>query len=150
MKLRVAYVLGTWFGCGRIPAPGTVGTIAALPLYFALQALGAYGVLIGAIAISAIGIWASDLIARSRAEEDPQFVVIDEVAGMLITLAFGAHTWTAVLVGFVAFRIFDQWKPWPAHVLEARLPGGWGIVLDDVAAGLWAALLLFALRPWIE
>jgi phosphatidylglycerophosphatase A len=150
MKLRIAYVLATWFGCGRVPfAPGTVGTLGALPLYWALRGLGPYGVLCGAIAITAIGIWASGLVSRSSAVKDPQIVVIDEVAGLLVTLVPGVHGWNELIAGVVAFRIFDQWKPWPAYVFEARLPHGWGIVMDDVAAGVWGALLLFALHCWI-
>ncbi len=147
MKLRIAYVLATWFGCGRVPfAPGTVGTLGALPLYWVLRELGPYGVLCGAIAITAIGIWASGLVSRSSAVKDPQIVVIDEVAGLLVTLIPGVHGWVELIAGVVAFRIFDQWKPWPANVFEARLPHGWGIVMDDVAAGVWGALLLFALH----
>jgi phosphatidylglycerophosphatase A len=150
MTLRIAYALATWFGCGRIPlAPGTAGTLAALPLYWALRGLGGYGVLAGAIVITALGIWSSGHVARSRGEKDPQIVVIDEVAGMLVTLIPGADDWITVLAGFVAFRMFDQWKPWPASLFEARLPQGWGIVLDDVAAGAWAAIFLLALRNWL-
>jgi phosphatidylglycerophosphatase A len=149
MKLRVAYVLATWFGCGLVPgAPGTVGTLGALPLYWWLRSFGPYGVAVGALAITVVGVWASNQVARTRGEKDSQIIVIDEVAGMLITLAPGAHGW-GVVVGVIAFRVFDQWKPWPANVFEARLPGGWGIVMDDVAAGIWAALLLLAVRPWI-
>jgi phosphatidylglycerophosphatase A len=150
MKTSVAYVLATWFGCGRVPfAPGTLGTLAALPLYSLLSRLGPYGVLSGAVAITFVGVWASGHVARTRAQKDPQIVVIDEVAGMLVTLLPGGQGWN-IVAGFVAFRIFDQWKPWPANVLEARLPDGWGIVMDDVAAGAWAALLLVVLRMWIE
>ena len=150
MKTRIAYVLATWFGCGRIPfAPGTLGTLAALPLYWLLRSAGPYAVLCGAIVITLVGVWAAGLVARTRAQKDPQIVVIDEVAGMLITLVPGAQGWS-ILAGFVAFRIFDQWKPWPACVFEARLPDGWGIVMDDVAAGVWAALTLLVLRTWIE
>jgi phosphatidylglycerophosphatase A len=150
MKLRIATVLATWFGCGRVPfAPGTLGTLAALPVFFMLRELGAYGVLGGAIVITILGVWASGHVARASAVKDPQIVVIDEVAGLLVTLSPGAQGWS-VLVGLVAFRIFDQWKPWPANVFEARLPDGWGIVMDDVAAGVWAALLMVTLRTWIE
>jgi phosphatidylglycerophosphatase A len=149
MKARIAYVLAIWFGCGRVPiAPGTAGTLGALPLYWLLQELGAVGVSCGALVIVAIGVWASTQVARTRGEDDPQIVVIDEVAGMLVTLVPSSGGWS-VAVGFVAFRIFDQWKPWPANVCEARLPGGWGIVMDDVAAGVWAALLLVALHTWL-
>lgn len=150
MKRRIAYVLATWFGCGRVPfAPGTAGTLAALPLYWLLRAAGPYAVLSGAVAITFIGVWAAGLVARTRGQKDPQIVVIDEVAGMLITLIPGAQGWS-ILAGFVAFRVFDQWKPWPANLCETRLPAGWGIVMDDVAAGAWAALVLLALRTCIE
>lgn len=149
MKARIAYVLAIWFGCGRVPiAPGTAGTLGALPLYWLLHELGALGILCGALVIVAIGVWAATHVARTRAEHDPQIVVIDEVAGMLVALVPSSGGWS-VAIGFIAFRIFDQWKPWPANVCEARLPDGWGIVMDDVAAGVWAALLLVALHTWI-
>ena len=148
MKLRIAYLLATWFGCGRVAfAPGTLGTLAALPVFWLLRELGTYAVLAGAVAVTFVGIWASGLVARASAVKDPQIVVIDEVAGLLVTLSPGAQGWS-VVAGLVAFRIFDQVKPWPANVFEARLPDGWGIVMDDVAAGAWAALLLVAMRTW--
>jgi phosphatidylglycerophosphatase A len=149
MKLRIAYVLATWFGCGRVPfAPGTLGTFAALPLYWALRELGTYAVFTGAVVTTFVGVWASGVVARSRDQKDPQIVVIDEVAGLLVALSPGAQGWS-IVAGLLAFRIFDQWKPWPANVFEARLPDGWGIVMDDVAAGVWAALVVVALRTWI-
>jgi phosphatidylglycerophosphatase A len=149
MKLRIAYVLATWFGCGRVPfAPGTLGTFAALPLYWALRGLGTYAVFTGAVVTTFVGVWASGVVARSRDQKDPQIVVIDEVAGLLVALSPGAQGWS-IVAGLVAFRIFDQWKPWPANVFEARLPDGWGIVMDDVAAGVWAALVVVAMRTWI-
>jgi phosphatidylglycerophosphatase A len=73
-------------------------------------------------------------------------VVIDEVAGVLVTLAASPPTWGGLVAGVVAFRIFDQTKPWPANVAERRLPRGWGVVFDDIAAGVWGALVLVALR----
>ena len=150
MTTRLAYVLATWFGCGRVPvAPGTAGSLGALPLYLLLRDLGPYAVMCAALAITGIGVWASSHIARVRHEEDPQIVVIDEVAGMLVTLVPSSSA-LSIALGFVAFRVFDQWKPWPAYVCEARLPGGWGIVLDDVAAGVWAALLLAVLCTCFE
>ncbi|HKP62356.1 MAG TPA: phosphatidylglycerophosphatase A [Polyangiales bacterium] len=147
MSLRIAYLLATWFGCGRVPRmPGTIGTLAALPLYWLLQALGSWGVAAGALAVTALGVWAADRVARSLGAKDPQIVVIDEVAGLLVALSPNVHGWSAVLFGVIAFRVFDQWKPWPAAQFEANLPGGWGIVMDDIAAGSWVALLLVALR----
>jgi phosphatidylglycerophosphatase A len=128
MGRRVAYVLATWFGCGRVPiAPGTVGTLGAIPLYLAVRPLGWTAVIGAAFAVTVIGIWVADIVARDSGQKDPQFVVIDEVAGVLFTLAAAPPTWSGLAVGVVAFRVFDQIKPWPANVAERRLPGGWGI-----------------------
>ena len=146
MKHRVAYLLAIWFGCGRVPiAPGTAGTLGALPLYLLLRPSGPWVVLAAAALLGAIGIWAADEVIARTAEKDPQIVVIDEVVGVLVTLAASEPTTTSLVVGVVLFRIFDQWKPWPARSLEA-LPGGWGVVMDDVAAGVWGAAALVALR----
>ncbi|MEO6418257.1 MAG: phosphatidylglycerophosphatase A, partial [Polyangiaceae bacterium] len=95
-----------------------------------------------AAALGAVGVWAANEVIASTGEKDPQIVVIDEVVGVLITLSVSRPTWASVAFGVVAFRAFDQLKPWPARTFERRLPGGWGVVMDDVAAGAWGALLL--------
>jgi phosphatidylglycerophosphatase A len=95
--------------------------------------------------LAGVGVWAADHVIARTGLKDPQIVVIDEVVGVLLTLAASAPTWTSLVAGFVLFRIFDQWKPWPARSLES-LPGGWGVVMDDVAAGVWGAAVLGALR----
>jgi phosphatidylglycerophosphatase A len=143
---RVAYVVATWFGVGRVPlAPGTAGTLAAVPLYLLLRPQGPLVVLAIAGLLTVAGVWAAGHVVKATGESDPQIVVIDEVVGVLITLAASAPTWTSVAAGFVLFRIFDQWKPWPARSLES-LHGGWGVVMDDVAAGVWGAAVLGLLR----
>jgi phosphatidylglycerophosphatase A len=143
----IAYVLSIWFGCGLVPrAPGTAGTVGALPLYWILRGWGVGAILIGALLVTAIGIWASDRTARRLGQKDPQIVCIDEVAGVLFTWAAAPTSWAGILVGFVLFRIADQLKPWPARTAERRLPGGWGIMLDDVFAGAWAAALVLVAR----
>lgn len=143
---RVAWALATWFGCGFVPvAPGTAGTLGALPLYFAVRGAGPLAVLGAAAALTVVGVWAAGIVAEDTGRHDPQIVVIDEVAGVLVTLAAAGTSLVAVAVGFVLFRIFDSTKPFPAGRAE-RLPGGWGIVLDDVAAGAWGALGLVGLR----
>jgi phosphatidylglycerophosphatase A len=143
MRRRLAYVLATWFGCGLVPiAPGTAGTLGAIPLYLALRPLGPMAVLGAALVITFVGIWVAGIVALDTGRKDPQIVVIDEVAGVLFTLAAAPPTWLGLVVGFVAFRLFDQLKVWPANVAERRLPGGWGIVLDDVAAGAWGAVVV--------
>jgi phosphatidylglycerophosphatase A len=137
---QVAFWLALWFGCGLVPiAPGTAGTLGALPLYFLLRLGGAPVVAAGAVALTAIGIWAAGRVARQLGTHDPQVVCIDEVAGVMVALVVAPHTWAGVATAVVLFRLTDQVKPWPARMLERRCPGGWGIVLDDIAAGVWAA-----------
>ena len=101
---------------------------------------------VAALAVTAIGIWAASVVARDLGKKDPQIVVVDEVAGMLVTMLPMAHvSWRAILCGFVLFRLFDITKPWPVRRFEA-LPGGWGIVMDDVVAGGFGACVMVGLR----
>jgi phosphatidylglycerophosphatase A len=142
MKRRIAYVLAIWFGCGRVPrAPGTAGTLGAIPLFLLLRPHGPVVVLAAAALLTVVGVWAANHVIATTRQNDPQIVVIDEVAGVLVTLAASTPSWTSVVAGVVLFRIFDQWKPWPARSLES-LHGGWGVMMDDVAAGAWGALAL--------
>lgn len=123
-----------------------MGTVGAIPLYLLAARAGRPGVAGAAIAVTAIGIWAADVVARDLGKKDPQVVVVDEVAGMLVTmLPMREVSWRAVAIGFVLFRLFDITKPWPARRLE-RLPGGWGIVMDDIAAGVFGAAAVAGLR----
>jgi phosphatidylglycerophosphatase A len=146
MKHRLAHLLAIWFGCGRVPKmPGTAGTIGALPLYLLLVRGGPWAVAAGAVVVTFVGVWAATQVVRASGLPDPQFVCIDEAAGVLVTLVAAPYTWQGVLAGVVLFRIFDQWKPWPARRAE-KLREGWGVVMDDVIAGLWGATVLLALR----
>lgn len=143
---RVATVLATWFGCGFSPkAPGTAGSLGAIPLYLLVARAGLPGVAIAGVVVGAVGVWSSSVVAKQRGLKDPQLVVIDEVAGVLVTmLPVRVVSWQAVVAGFLLFRLFDVVKPWPIRRLEA-LPGGWGIMLDDVGAGIVAAAIMAAL-----
>jgi phosphatidylglycerophosphatase A len=144
---RAADVIATWFGCGLSPiAPGTVGAVGALPLFYgARAALGSAGVLGAAALVGVVGTWAAGEFARRVDEKDPQRVVVDEVCGVLIALAFSGHDVRALTTAFVLFRLLDMWKPWPIGLLE-RMPGGLGIMLDDVAAGALAGIVVAVLR----
>lgn len=144
---RLAWTLATWFGCGLVPtAPGTMGTLGAIPLYWAAARAGRPGVAVAAMVVTAIGVWAASVVARDLGTKDPQVVVVDEVAGMLVTmLPVRSVSVGAVVVGFLVFRLLDVTKPWPIRRFEA-LPGGWGIVMDDVAAGIVGAGILAALQ----
>jgi phosphatidylglycerophosphatase A len=136
-------VLATWFGCGLSPlAPGTAGTLGALPLYLAVAPVGPWAVGLAAALVAAIGVAAAARVERLRGLKDPQLICIDEVAGVLVALTAARFELGQVALAVVLFRLFDILKPWPVRLLERRLPGGWGIVGDDLAAGAWAALLL--------
>lgn len=146
VKARVAYILAIWFGCGLSPiAPGTVGSLGALPLYYAVRNYGTVGVLGAALVTAVIGIWAAGIVADRLNAKDPQIVVIDEVSGVLITLAAAPPSAMGVVTAFVLFRLFDMSKPFPARQAE-RLPGGFGIVVDDVVAGIQGAVVMLLLR----
>jgi phosphatidylglycerophosphatase A len=146
MKDRVAYWLAIWFGCGRFPRmPGTAGTVGAVPLYLALAPGGPLAVAAGALLVTLVGVWAATRVVRQTGLKDPQIVCIDEAAGVLITLTAAPLTWQGTLAGVVLFRVFDQLKPWPARRAE-RWREGWGVVMDDVFAGLWGAAVLVSAR----
>jgi len=146
MKYRLAYLLAIWFGCGRFPKmPGTAGTVGAVPLYLLLVQGGPLAVAAGAVVVTFVGVWAATEVVRATGIKDPQIVCIDEAAGVLITLVVAPYNWKGVLASLVLFRIFDQWKPWPARWAE-KLREGWGVVMDDVFAGLWGAALVLAAR----
>jgi phosphatidylglycerophosphatase A len=146
--IRLADIISTWFGCGRSPfAPGTVGSAAAIGIAIVLQRYAGFGPVhfaVLALLLLAPATWAAGVSARAAKLEDPQFVVVDEVIGQWISLA-GARmlNWKSFLAAFALFRLFDIWKPPPVRQLE-RLPGGLGINADDVMAGVYAALVLFA------
>src|SRR5579864_5853420 len=149
LKGVVARAIATWFGCGYAPVgPGTAGSLAALAIAIALHL--AYGSGRGTFLLLTLllllpGIWASDVFAKRIGQKDPHAVVVDEVLGQWLTLA-GAATlsWKSWLAAFAFFRLFDIWKPPPARQLEA-LPGGIGIVADDLMAGLYGAVAIFLL-----
>jgi phosphatidylglycerophosphatase A len=141
----LAHALAVWFGCGHVPkAPGLAGTLGAIPVYLAIRSRGPVVVAAVGVLITAIGIWASGRVARRLGKKDPQIICIDEVAGVFITWVAAPPSLPGLVAGVVLFRLFDQFKPWPARLAERRLEGGAGIVLDDVFAGLWGAAILLA------
>lgn len=151
---QLALWLATVLGIGRIPfAPGTFGSIPGLLLALWLHHLGLPWLEAVVIVVTfGVGIWAAGAAERHFQLTDPGPVVIDEVLGMLVTLAFIPVNATGAIVGFVAFRVFDIIKPFPARNLE-RLPGGLGIMADDFAAGVWGQivmrLLVWMLPTWL-
>lgn len=155
-KTPWAWTLATFFGAGLLrPGPGTYGSIAALLLWFAAAHLLhptplALSLATAAAALIAtlIGIPAATIVARESLRKDPGHVVIDEVAGQLIALILTPPDWRLALLALLLFRLFDILKPPPCPQLE-RLPNGTGIMLDDVAAGLYALLLTPLIRHFL-
>lgn len=150
-----ATLIATGCGIGLLPwAPGTWGSLAALPCAWVIVAVaGRAALFAAAIVVFALGCWASAAVARASGLEDAGFIVIDEVAAQWLVLLAAPLDWRAYLAAFVLFRMFDITKPWPARAIERRVAGGLGIMLDDVAAALYAILLLligegvFGVRP---
>jgi len=145
---RFALLLATWFGCGYAPkGPGTAGSLGALLVAWPLRHQPPWFFAALASAVLAPAIWSAGSTALQTGKKDPQIVVIDEVVGQWIALA-GASIYSpwAWILAFILFRLFDIWKPWPVRQLEG-LPGGTGIVMDDVMAGVYAALVLY-LAGW--
>lgn len=137
-----ARIVATAFGSGYSPfAPGTAGSAVALLLFWPLARLDWSWQLVACLALLAAGTAAASRVAALVGRKDPGLVVVDEVAGQWITLLALPFTPLVVVAGLVLFRLMDIVKPWPARDLE-RLPGGWGIMADDVAAGLYAHLVL--------
>jgi phosphatidylglycerophosphatase A len=147
VRSKVAWIVATWFGCGRSPlAPGTAGSLGAIPLYLVVVRAGPAAVAAAALLVIVVGIWAASEVAREAEIKDPGFVVIDEVAGMLLTLLpLRTTSLQGIAVGFAVFRVLDVAKPWPIRSLE-KWPGGWGIMADDVAAGLLGACIVALLQ----
>ena len=142
---RLAVAIATLAGAGRSPIiPGTAGTLATLPLAVAAGLwLPVWGYAVATLAVAGIGIWAADVAAPRLGAKDPGAVVVDEAAGLLVTLLGVPITWVSVAGAFFLFRIMDIIKPAPARRAES-LPGGWGIMADDLIAGVYASLALRA------
>jgi len=168
-KPRLALALATALGAGYLPkAPGTFGSLVGLLLAWGSSFLGWFPSVLLFFSLAAVGVWTAWRVAACAGTKDPQHVVIDEVSGQHLTcllgfapasstmaaapsfigLAFSAirlPSWKYFLLGFILFRVFDIWKPFPVRQAE-RLPGGWGIMTDDWVAAIYAALGLWMAR----
>ncbi|GAB2995294.1 phosphatidylglycerophosphatase A family protein [Psychrosphaera aestuarii] len=145
------HLLATGFGSGLAPfAPGTFGTLAAIPLYLAFVYSPAYLFYIFTVFTCLVGPYICGKAASDIGVHDHKAIVWDEFAGMFITLCFVPFSWTAIAVGFVLFRFFDIVKPWPISYLDKHVHGGLGIMIDDIAAGFAAGISLYFLMPLIS
>lgn len=138
------------FGCGSgtvEKAPGTFGTLAAIPLYLLIQdlSIGSYFVLLIAAALA--GIYICGKTSHDLGVHDHAGIVWDEFVGYWITMWMAPEGWTYIILGFILFRIFDIWKPWPISLADKHVHGGFGIMFDDILAGIFA---FFALQGIIQ
>jgi phosphatidylglycerophosphatase A len=146
-----ACLLAFGFGSGLASkAPGTFGTLAAVPLYLAASSLSLPVYLLVTTTMFLVGIWLCGRCERVLGVEDHSGIVWDEFVGFFVTMAAVAPTPATVIAGFALFRLFDVWKPWPIRHFDRSLHGGLGVMLDDVLAGFYACGLLHLLAVWVD
>jgi phosphatidylglycerophosphatase A len=151
-KERFALIIAEFFGCGRFPyAPGTMGSLGSLiiwipsvlflwPLWLKISLL---------LLLFFIGTWASGFGIIHYQKIDPKQVVIDEVVGQGLPFLIIDGIWWQIALAFVLFRFFDIVKPWPIKIIERQYPDRWGIMLDDIAAGIMAMAVIFIIKAWL-
>lgn len=147
------HLLATGFGSGLSPvAPGTMGSLAAIPFWFLLISLPRPFFMLCLILAFCLGVYLCDRTAKEMGVHDLGCIVWDEFLGLWIALSLlpkEAHNWVLITAGFLLFRLFDIWKPFPVRFIDRHVKGGMGIMLDDVVAGFFAAVILFLLhRFW--
>ena len=143
LRDRVFIFLATGCGIGYVPLiPGTFGTLPGLPLCFLMAKIPiavAAGAVVGIILVS---MWIAGEAEKALGQKDPRKIVIDEIAGLAVALMGLPFNSVTVVLGFIVFRVFDSWKPFPLRLLERRLSGGIGVVMDDVGAGIYTNALI--------
>lgn len=145
--------LATFFGAGNFPkGPGTAGTVAAIPFAYLINFLGPFFSMGISIALFPIAVMAADTYEKEHGGHDHKQIVIDEVLGFFITMTWLPLTWQSYVIGFLLFRVLDIFKPFPIGYLDQKVPGGLGVVVDDVAAGIIANIILqvvYAKTAWL-
>lgn len=145
-----AVLIATGLGSGRLtPASGTWGTLAAWVLALFLLSHGKVVLILALLAAVIAGFWAIEKYEAASNDHDSGTIVIDEWAGIWLTLLFAAPFWDHLLLSFLLFRLFDIWKPWPIRWLERNISGPSGVIVDDLAAGLLAGICVYGYATWI-
>ncbi len=151
--LKIAEIISTWFYVGKIRwAPGTWGTLATVPFVIGAQALGSIVYMGFTFVVIFLGIFLSDVYEKSKNDHDLSEIVIDEVAGYLIAMTMMPMTWQALTLGFLIFRFFDIFKPFPIGWLDRKVKGGLGVMIDDILAGVITNAILqvlFTKTSWL-
>jgi phosphatidylglycerophosphatase A len=141
------YFAAFGLGSGAMPfAPGTFGTLMAIPFYLLLQSLPLTAYLVFVALFIGFSSWVSERCSREMQYHDHPGMCIDEFAGFFVTMINAPAGCGWVVTGFLLFRLFDIWKPWPIHLLDEKIHGGFGMILDDVVAGVFACLIIQCLR----
>lgn len=143
MKQKIIHFFATGFGAGLIPfAPGTMGTLVAIPMYLLIKDLSLIPYIIFLIVTFLLGIWLCSEASKPLATHDHPSIVWDEMVGFWLTMLAVPCSFLNILIGFLAFRFFDIRKPWPIGWVDKKIPGGFGIMLDDMLAAVYANLTL--------
>jgi len=148
---RLVHYLAFGFGAGYAPvAPGTFGTLVAIPIYLLLKDTPAYVYLLTVAGMFGLGVWLCALTERDLGVHDHSGIVWDEIVGYLITMFMAPVGWGWIVVGFLLFRLFDIWKPFPIRALERQIQGGFGNMFDDALAGFYSLVVLQVLSRYNE
>lgn len=140
------YFAAFGLGSGAMPfAPGTFGTLLAIPFYLLLRPFPLSAYLTFVILFIIFSAWISDRISREIHTHDHPGMCIDEFAGFFVTMIGAPAGWIWVVLGFLLFRLFDIWKPWPINVIDEKVHGGFGMILDDIVAGIFAMVIIHLL-----
>lgn len=146
----ISRLIATGLFVGYVPfAPGTAGSILGLFLYWAIPGSESFGLLAAIFLLFLLGVWSAKAVEQVTGVEDNQIIVIDEIVGVLVTLMFFEKSFTWLVVGCILFRFFDIVKLYPARRAE-ELPGGWGVMLDDVVAGIYSLVSLRTIQWGVE
>ncbi|MEQ8441783.1 MAG: phosphatidylglycerophosphatase A [Alphaproteobacteria bacterium] len=145
--MTLSTVIATWFASGLLkPAPGTWGSAAALPFAWAIATfLDPLALIPAAAILFPVGCWAADRYDRDKGSHDASEIVVDEVVGVWLTLSIVPVDWLHYAIGFAAFRLFDIIKPWPIRWVDRRVSGGFGVMLDDVLAAIYAMATVYGI-----
>ncbi len=146
---KPSHFIAFGFGSGAVPfAPGTFGTLMAIPFYLLMRPLSLSMYLFLVILITIASMWLCDKVSKEIKVHDHSGMCLDEIVGFLVTMIGAPHGVIWILLGFALFRLFDIWKPWPIRYLDEQVKGGVGVILDDVVAGIFSFIVL-QLLTWL-
>lgn len=144
------YFVAFGLGSGTVPyAPGTFGTLLAIPFYLLIRPLPLIAYILFVICFFIFSSWVCERVSKEIHEHDHPGMCIDEFAGFFVTMINAPHGCGWIFLGFILFRLFDIWKPWPIHVIDKKMHGGIGMVLDDIVAGIFAMMIIQLMKYFI-